>query len=111
MTACPTWHTDVDAITRQLHIESQTQVCDTIAGRAVTRAELSEWFARVAPANWKDRIDAEVTLAPCQVPVLIQAVIFFTGSMPELFWLGQVEPGRLAKFRVVSAGYYATCGA
>lgn len=102
---------DIDAELRRIHIETATQVVAEDDGRPVTRAELSDLFDRVADrANWKNRIDAEVVLAPAQLSLMFESVVFFTGSVPDVTYLGD-EIGGLRRYRVKAAGYYETCGA
>src|SRR5689334_16707240 len=72
-----------------------------------TRGQLDALFERVRPAeNWKNRIDAVVTLADDREMIgTREAVIFFTGSVPTF------EPRGRNRYRVRAAGYYATIGA
>lgn len=72
-----------------------------------TRAELNGLFSRVQPAeNWKARIDAETVFVDDRERAgMIEAVIFFTGSVPTL------QPLNGNRYRVRAAGYYATIGA
>ena len=102
---------DVDAELRRIHIVTAAQVVAEDDGRPVTRAELSALFDKVADkAHWKNQIDAEVVLAPAQLSMMFEAVVFFTGSVPDVTYLADV-PGGLRRYRVKAAGYFATCGA
>lgn len=82
-------------------------VVDIFRGSPITRGEFKSAFDQVADkANWKNMVDAEADLADERaIYTMRQAVIFFTGSVPEIF---PVAPGR---YRVMAAGYYEACGA
>lgn len=69
---------------------------------------LREVFHRVTAGmrNWKDRIDAHVRVQDATVLEIEAAVLYFTGSAPEVFAVG-----RTPIYRVTAAGYYATVGA
>lgn len=83
------------------------QAVDHFHGRDVTRAELSTAFDRVADKkNWKMPIDRTLSIAnDFDMELIRRAVIFFTASSAEFVALGS------NKYRVLAAGYYATCGA
>ena len=77
-----------------------------------TRRELTEAFALIQPkGHWKNPIDAEChtgvmpTMSAREVAAVHQAVIFFTGSVPEITHLGNF------RCRVTAAGYFAAIGA
>lgn len=76
----------------------------------ITRQRLLDLFNVVVdPEDWKNPIDAVIDLDPADEQTLIQAVIFFTGSVPEIerhpFGGGDIET------RVIADGYYRTIGA
>ena len=79
-------------------------------GTPYSRAMLLAAFNRVAPENWKDKIDARVTLDTHEWTVLREAVIFYTGSVPTAMPVAMGEDGTVL-YRVRAAGYYATIGA
>ena len=62
------------------------QLVDSFRGKPVTLAMYRAAFNGVCEANWKMPIDKHVDL-PDEMSryVLSQAVIFFTGSVPEIF--------------------------
>ncbi len=86
-----------------------------------TRANLQALFSKVMDVNqpvvlksgdvivgtpWKERIDATLRVSDDWEKFgIIEAVIFFTGSVPKLTALGR------NRYRVRAAGYYATVGA
>lgn len=89
----------------QIEAESNAQIVANVNGRAVTRGELSEAFKKVQPkGHWKNAIDATLPLAEGEFAMITEAVIFFTGSVPEFQKVG-------AQYRVTAAGYFATIGA
>lgn len=69
---------------------------------------MREAFEIVCPKeNWKDAIDTRVTLTTeAEMTIIREAVIFFTGSVPEFSRIGNTRI-----YRVRAAGYYATIGA
>lgn len=77
-----------------------------------TRAELRAAFDSVANSqNWKlpiaggFRTATDPTRSARQVACMREAVIFFTGSVPEIKHLGNYG------FSIKAAGYYAAVGA
>lgn len=94
---------------------SNAQVVAQIAGRDVTRGQLSSAFDRVLPdregslaskSNWKLPI-CHVLLIEDDFDrqLIAEAIVFFTGSRAKFRTLyGKAQ-------LVEAAGYYATCGA
>lgn len=76
--------------------------------RVYTQEELLAAFKRVEnKSDWKKRIWRLVVIKDQEDRQLItQAVIHFTGSVPEFF-----ETATPNKYRVVANGYYAAIGA
>jgi hypothetical protein len=83
------------------------------------QSELSAAFARVSPlGNWKATIDTLAVLTDdadegnhdAEMALVRDAVIHFTGSVPEFSQQGKPRGGRTC-YRVTAAGYYATIGA
>ncbi len=97
---------------QQIDSEGQAQVCAKILGRDVTRAELSKAFDQVKnPTNWKMPVDARIPLVSDFDLLLVrEAVIFFTGSVPEITPVLLCKP-RAMVYRVTAAGYYVAVGA
>src|SRR5262245_2846710 len=92
--------------------ELNTLVVATVMGKPVTRGELSTAFDRVAAkGNWKNPINTVVEIAnDFDMAVIKEAVIFFTGSVPEFHARGGGKlPG--CHYRVTAKGYYLTIGA
>jgi hypothetical protein len=91
--------------------EMDAVVVATILGREVTRREMREAFDKVAnQANWKMPINATIPIDNDFDLLLVrEAVIFFTGSVPEITVATYVRPR--CKYRVRAAGYYQTIGA
>jgi hypothetical protein len=91
---------------------SLAQVVATVHGQSVTRSQLRDAFDRVSPRNWKEPIDATITLdGDRDLAMVREAVIFFTGSVPSFTAVASnVRPPK-CRYRVKAAGYYATCGA
>lgn len=98
--------------------EFDAQVVAGSGELAWTRANLQALFTKVIDANrpvkagtipgvpWKERIDATLRIGDDWEKFgIIEAVIFFTGSVPKLTALGR------NRYRVKAAGYYATIGA
>ncbi len=63
--------------------ESNAQVVGNVSGKPVTRGQLSTAFDLVKAKNWKDPIYATVEATDTDVAMITEAVIFFTGSVPE----------------------------
>lgn len=88
-------------------LDDRAQVVACVNGRNTTRGELALVFDLVADkANWKNPINTLMSWLPDSEDRLLirEAVVFFTGSVPEF----SNERGRL---RVRAAGYYLTIGA
>ena len=81
-------------------------------GRDVTRGELSVAFDAVAnKRHWKLPINCVVDLDAHTMAMVREAVIFFTGSVPEFHSLSGTTTSGVGTYRVRAAGYYETCGA
>jgi hypothetical protein len=79
--------------------------------RPLRRRELSAAFDRVASTkNWKDPIDATVSLTADERAILTEAVIFYCGCIPMFEDRGGVAPA-IRRYRVTAPGYYAAIGA
>lgn len=75
-------------------------------GKEMTQERLSEVFDLVKPQpNWKYPIDAKVPVGAATPAEISEAVVWFTGSLPEVW---EETPGT---FSVLAAGYYACIGA
>jgi hypothetical protein len=87
--------------------DSMSQVVAKVFGNDVTRAQLTFFFNLVADkANWKNPIDAVVSIdCDFDMAMIREAVIFFTGSVPNFTAKGR------SKYRVTAQGYYVVCGA
>lgn len=72
-----------------------------------TLGELHTAFDLVKPAqNWKERIDATVTVRDDRtLEAILRAIPFFTGSKPNVRHVGRY------RYRFQAAGYYAAVGA
>lgn len=71
----------------------------------LTQEQLEAAFNKVKnPSHWKDRIDAVIDAADWDH--VEKAVIYFTGSVPEV-----VETLADGKLRIVAAGYWEAIGA
>lgn len=96
----------------ELEEEIQDEIVARDAKFSFTRRELTEAFTLIQPkSHWKGPIDAEFhtgampTMSAREVAAVQHAVIFFTGSLPEIRHLGNF------RFRVTAAGYFAEIGA
>jgi len=92
-------------------LDGSNQVVAKVLGHEVTRGELSKFFELVVPRdNWKNPINAIVDLRDRDLYMIREAVIFFTGSVPQFIpCLGAKMPK--CRYRVIAAGYYRTIGA
>lgn len=74
-------------------------------GETRMQSELAAAFKRVAPKDhWKNPIDVTLDAKDVDVRLIIDAVVHFTGSVPEFIWRGGFV-------RIRAAGYFATIGA
>jgi hypothetical protein len=81
-------------------------VVGKVLGREVSREELLAAFGKVEPlGNWKLPVNAVVELEEDELPMVNEAVIFFTGSVPKFLSKG----GKT--YRVQAVGYYNAIGA
>jgi hypothetical protein len=87
--------------------DSMAQVVATVFGQQVTRGDLARVFAMVEdPNNWKNAIDKVVVIqTDVQMALIREAVVFFTGSVPQFTAMGRF------RYRVTAAGYYQAIGA
>ena len=85
---------------------ADAEIVAKAGGFEFTRRELAVAFARVQHAeNWKYPIDALVKLENEKaIAAVREAVIFYTGSVPEI--VAVLGKG----YRVTAAGYYMTIG-
>jgi len=92
----------------ELSHDLNAQICAQVCGRDVTRAQLAAWFQRVEDkTNWKNPIDATVTVADdFDLIGIYTAIEFFTGSKASACHFS----GRNT-YRFEARGYYLTCGA
>lgn len=103
---------------RKIERESMARVVTTVMGKPTTRGELAAAFDKVKPAkHWKYPINAEVVIEnDGEMAMISEAVVFFTGSVPEFIPVRVArpikgnDPGAMV-YRVVAAGYFATIGA
>lgn len=94
-------------VVNKLVAEASAQVVSNVNGRPVTRGQLAAVFDRVKDAeHWKNPIDALVVLEKDEVPLMEEAIVFFTGSVPSI-----VEVGIGGAYHVTAAGYFETIGA
>jgi len=104
-----------DKTIQEIEAESESQIVAECGWRKFTRGELSAVFNKVADSqNWKNPIDAIVTLSDREQAAVAWAVEFFTGSRASLETLGTFpahDGGTYTKYRVTAAGYYKTIGA
>jgi hypothetical protein len=93
--------------------DGRNQIVAKVLGRDVTRGELSEAFDKVADkANWKMPIDATVGLNTRELVMLTEAIVFFTGCVPNFTLIpGEARGKRRKRYQVKAAGYYQTIGA
>lgn len=101
----------------QIEHDSNAQVVAQIAGKPVTRGELSAAFDLVAnKANWKLPIDCTMQLTGEQVALIREAVVFFAGSVAKFAapaqsvqWDNGNNP--VIVYHITARGYYADVGA
>jgi hypothetical protein len=87
-------------------------VVGEVMGKPVTQGELSLAFDAVANrANWKNPIDAVVSLDSYTMAMVREAVVFFTGSVPTFELMTGTTTSGMGRYRVKAAGYYRTIGA
>jgi len=92
--------------------EFSKTVVAKVEGRPVTQGELSLAFDAVAnKANWKNPIDAVVSLDSYTMAMVREAVVFFTGSVPTFELTTGTTTSGMGRYRVKAAGYYRTIGA
>lgn len=104
---------DCDAKLKAMQDDSMAAVVGKVLGQPVTRGQLSEAFKRVqSPTHWKNAIDRRVYLTEADIAMTTEAVVFFTGSVPEFVPLSRrVHSDGRQHYRVRAAGYFATIGA
>lgn len=97
------------ATIEQIEAESMAQVVARIGERDVTRRELSEAFKKVAPTgHWKNPINKLIAVTKDERELVREAVVFFTGSVPEFEHRGNVCDHEV--YRVTAAGYFTAIG-
>ena len=72
----------------------------------VFQAKASGAFWRVSdPDNWKVAVDSVIACPAASLGFILEAVVFFTGSVPSVEVVGR------GRYRVTAIGYYAAIGA
>ncbi len=88
------------------------EVVSTVDGSSVTRGELAAIFDKIKnEEHWKNPIDKIVEIKnDHEMAMIEEAVIFFTGSVPDFKPMSQCRPGR-SVYHVTADGYFQAIGA
>lgn len=88
------------------------RVITRVKGVVVTQGRLSAAFDKVADKkHWKNPIDTTVECDDLEKEIIYEAVIHFTGSVPEFVVLPGRHRGQKRKYRIKADGYYLAIGA